>query len=743
MSTHDKKDGMTLTLVEAVETLSNIADLQFDREVGIAQQHDLILHDKPLTYHTVHWLHHQGAGVTVNIVKETFRVILNYLQNFYKNDYSHISDTQAVEGIKTIMVLVGEAAKKLDKYTTLFYKSRGQSVTDLKEYKQLQEFYLNRVAKKIDEGTIGKWILALARKGATSKGVQLGGPRSHHTKHVFIDLESVKKDTEYELFFLRKEDGTRFFSPRLIRNIKLVSDFGSYLGEEKEEDPLLSVEAWQDRTAYACAKNIIRACRVYIEKFYRVAMQSKDYELVEILNKSLIALMMAGNSHNLSHRSEHKNCHHYFRDFQLFLRRCLRSTDYQRLMAYPPEKSSKLAYTVLDLVHFLCMALYTQLNGYQEYMGTIHGLIQKASEKLSIDHKEASKGAGKLWAKLAGDYAAMTKLLKGHASGPLNKILTVLEEGDCHQFDPILQDNLPSQLYTLYVQENRFQFARWPSPTYQEFIHKATVNEEFKAFLYACGREHTINKVLFFNFQDRVTWKEHFRCAVVEDLPNHESFAKHIEVMTLTKDTEFYHQLAPYHQENHADVFIKNFQEQLKDENGGVLIPIALRKELMREFIPNTMEAIHRIFFSGKNILLREHRLDFIEIFYAFLQLKIIECLKPDTIGFSCKDGVDVTSAAGAELFIFLKLLNQERLSENDQEHLELMLYGPCLISRERIMMPERFNRMLSAVKAIEQVREQFGQVTFLKIVLEAFGHLYKTPILKGKVVVQNSKDVF
>lgn len=736
MSTQDKKEGMTLTLVEAVETLSNIADLQFDREVGIAQEHDLILDDKPVTYHTIHWLHEQGADITLDIVKEIFRVVLNYLKNFYKNNYSYISDPKTLEGIKTIMVLVGEAAKKLDKYSTLFYKTRRHSVTDLKEYKQLQEFYLNRVAKKIDEGTIGKWILALARKEAVSKEAQLSGPASLYTKHVFIDLESVKKDTEYELFYLRKEDGTRFFSPRLIRNIKLISDFGSCLSEEKEEDPLLSVEAWQDKTAYIFAKNIIRSTRKHIERFYREAAQFKGQELIELVNKSLIALMMAGNPNHLSFRTDVKNCLNYFRDFQAFLRRCMKLTIYQRLMAYPPDKSNKSAHSVLNLVHFLCMALYTQLTGYQEFLSVIHDLIQKATEKLSVEHKQAERGAYKLWVKLAGDYAAMTKLMKAHASGPLNKILTLLEEGECNQFDPILQENLPSQLYTLYVQENRYKFARWPSPTYQEFIHKAPINEEFKAFLYACTHDHAVNKVLIFNFQDRLTWKEHFRCMSIEDLPNHESFTKHIEVATLAKDTEFYHQLAPYNQENHADVFMKNLREQVADVKGGFFFPKALRKELLHKFVPGALEAVHRIFFSQKNILLREDRLNFIEIFYMFLQLKIVDWTKPDLVGFSCKDGLDAAPAASVELFAFLKLMGQERLSENDQEHLDLMLYGPCLITRERIMIPDRFNRMLEAIKAIESVKEQFGQTGFAKIIQEAFALLYKTPILKGKVVV-------
>src|SRR5215203_67518 len=112
-----------LSIIEAVETLSSIADLEFDRDVGIAQRHELILHDEKIAYKTVHWLHERGASETVSLVRETFRVILHYLKQFYKKEYGHVSDPRTIEGIKTIMVLVGEAAKKLDKYTHVFHQT--------------------------------------------------------------------------------------------------------------------------------------------------------------------------------------------------------------------------------------------------------------------------------------------------------------------------------------------------------------------------------------------------------------------------------------------------------------------------------------------------------------------------------------------------------------------------------------------------------------------------------------------
>lgn len=738
MNDQDKNEAATLTIVEAVETLSNIADLEFDRNVGIAKKHDLIVQDKPLSYHTVHWLHRKDGEVTVDMVREIFRVILNYLRHFYKNEFARIDNQQAIEGIKTIMVLVGEAAKKLDKYTALFQHTHNKSVTELNEYKKLQEFYLNRIDRKIDEGLLGKWILALGKKKEKKVPGQLIGKKSAQTKHVFVDLESVKKDLEYELFFMRKEDGTRFFSPRLIRNLKLVSDFGDYFGEEKLDDPLLSTSIWHDRVAHACAQNIIRSTRKHIEKFYRDATQYQERDFIELLNQTFMALMLAANPHNLSHDPSKKNCQGYFQDFQLFLRQCLHSKEYQHLIAYPPQKSSKVAVSLLETIHIVCLALYTQMNGMQELLSFIHGLIHEAHEE---DKSPAEKSMPQISGQLTNDYRALTKLLKLHPNGPINKILEALENGSYNAFDPLIQQNIPAQLYSLYVQDHRCLFARWPSPTHQEFVHKAVVIEEFKAFLRGCLHEHNIKKCLVMNLQDRGTWKEHYRCKAIEELQNQESFDKHIDVVTLAKETEFYHQLAPYHQENHADAFMKQFKAQFEDESCGFWFPDPIRKALLKGFIDEAMQAVHRIFFSGKNVLLREHRMDFIEIFYLFLELKIIDLVKPDIMGFCCKDGLDVSLSTSSQLFIFLKFLNQERLSEMDREQLELMLYGHCLLFRERVMLPERFNRMVSALKAIESVREHFGQANFRKIINEAFGRFYQQPILQGKLIMQSPHD--
>ena len=164
-----------------------------------------------MTYKTVHWLE-ENHDNTVDIVKNTFKTILSYLRHYYNKEYGYSNDAKTIEGIKTIMVLVGEAAKKLDRYTTIFKDKELGSVTRLREYKQLQDFYHKKINRQIDQGVLSKWILALAAPHVEGqklgKGVPIGTPgifdREVDSTHVFVDIDSVKKDAEYELLFLQK-----------------------------------------------------------------------------------------------------------------------------------------------------------------------------------------------------------------------------------------------------------------------------------------------------------------------------------------------------------------------------------------------------------------------------------------------------------------------------------------------------------------------------------------------------------
>lgn len=444
--------------------------------------------------------------------------------------------------------------------------------------------------------------------------------------------------------------------------------------------------------------------------------------------------MLCANPHNQIKNLPVKSCKDYFSDFQKYLREALHTRDYLKLITYPPKRSSKLAHCLLDTVHGTCMALYEHVNLFPHLASIVQRLIREAKDMHSPEHETAAKASHFLWSTLGSENNAMIKLLKNHSNGPLVKVLDILQDGGRFAFDPLWLQNFPSQLYAISVHDAKIMNVHVPSPTTQEFIHKVAVTDEFKGFLRSCQKDHFVQKHLLINLQDRTSWREHFRCIAIEELQNLEEFQKHFVAVTLAKDTEFYHQLAPYHSDNHADVFIAHLKEHLEDANSGFFFPQAIRKALFPHFVEGVISGIHRIFFSGKNILLREHRLDFIEIFYLFLQLKLIELVRPDSFSLTCKDGVDTGASSNSLLYAFLKLIGKDNWTDADRAAMNQIIYAPALFVRERSILPERFNRMLSAIKCIESVREQFGEANFATLVHDTFGEFYKTPILQAKI---------
>ncbi len=738
MRHRDEESSSNLTIVDAVETLSNIADLEPERDVGISHKADLTILGKSVAYRTVHWLQQTDADTTLDVIKNTFRIVLRYLRSFYKEEHGYLTDAATVEGIKTIMVLVGEAAKKLDRFTKIFHGAKASSVTHLKEYKQLQEFYQKRIARKIDEGTLGKWVLALTAPHLPVSEVTEApevGAATLETRKVFVDLDSVKKDVEYELFFLRKDDGTRFFSPALLRNVRLVCDFGDYFGEGKGDDPLSRSEIWQDWMYQISARSILKAARKEMEAFYRGCAGARSQELVAVVNYTLMSLSMAANPRNLRRNRPVKSCMQYYVDFQVFLRATLTSREYQKLVTYPPRKTNKMAWCLLTIVNSLCEGLYMHSVGYSEMSPVISNLLEKARQvTMSYDEDEEEVGST-WWSKLDFDYQAMGKLMRRHPNGPLYKVLQYLKDDGQHSFDPLVQNNIPNLWYDIQLGERIIGNIRMPSPIRQSVIGKCVVVDEFKAALRSYRENRDPGGHLLFNLSDRTSWLEHSRCEVLERLQDKTDFSHHLRVVTLATSTDFYQQVAPYHDANHADPFMEQLQDQITGEGGGYFFPENVRATLFTSFLPHLIRGIHDVFFGGKNILVRRERLDFIQLVHMFLAIKVIELVKPDTLSFTCKDGVDTGTAFSAMVFACLNLLNGADLDQRNLDYLYVMLYGPALLVRERTMLPDRFHRAVGAIKSIAQVADENGGALRREIV-KVLQPLFSFSLLETKTFI-------
>ncbi len=679
-----RKSHGKLTILEAVDNLSSMAELD---QIATAQE----LPPEETVGEEKTWLNPKHQEENRETVKQTFRVIRNYLQHVYDKEREHLDDPETQKGIHAIMVLAGEAAQKVDKYTSLFkgtYTKEG--ISELPEYKDLQQFYMNKIMKKFQQAleTEEEWQ---AKWGSVEEDVL------DIQKRGLKDLETVRRDKEYELFFIQKEDGRPFFNRNVLRHIKLVGDFDESMGDPTGEDPFLRIKVIQDKNVHLFAKEVLHSIIPYLDEFYKEAMRYKDKKLTAFLNKSIMALMLAANPRNMMQNTTGKNCLSYYSDFHTYLRMALASEEYRKFVVIPPSKSDYFSHSMLTLAHALCDRFFTREENRKETIELIHRLAQKGQKQKGSNEVHGSTIS--IWNNLLDEDENIRNLLKQYPNGPLLKTLDVFREGDEKKgFDPIWQHNFPSQLFTFATGDLHVSCLRIPSPTHQENINKAVVIPEFQGFLRALGSKG--QKHLLINLQDRTSWKEHARCVALEELQKQNESLNSLIVITIPKHTEFYLQAGNYQNVNEADLFIKQLKEQISSaEECGFYFPPQINKNEIVKFVDRVLPMVHQVFFSDKQMLTRKNRLDFIEIFYQFLMMHLIQQVKPDSFSFTCKDAIDIGAAANTAFFAFLRLLSNDKpWKPEEKDDLRWLLFSPSLIIRERTIDLQCLNRTISAM---------------------------------------------
>lgn len=716
------KKQETSNFSNAIETLSAIAELD---PVDLRPE-------EPLDYVTqesdsvVSWLKSPNKEATIEKVRDLFKAVLNYFHKKYPLKSRYIRKDVADSGIKSLMLIVGEAAKKIDKCL-----GEKKEVMELLEYKHLQDFYRKKVDRKIDQQVLSKWIMGLT-KGSLFPQIQ--DKFEKDDKHIFVDLDAVRSDSEYELMLIRKEDGSRFFNPRLIRNIKLVCDFGGYL-EGTKVNLEWETEAWLSQLSFRVATQLLKACRGVISDFFHEGWIHQENELVQELGKSIIALMLAANPLNVEPFDHAKSSKDYFMDFQDFFREALNTRPYQKMIIFPPKQDNIVAHCLLDLISEISQNIFLKLRGIEAMFPVVEHLIHEARKiQRPSQNKEKERGLY-LWTHLAFDFGQMLKLLRAHSNSPLIRILETIEGPRHLAFDSLLQNNIPNSWFDLIVKKKHYSLLRIPSPTRQVVINKADVTEEFKNFLFALSKKEEGQKHLLINLQDRTSWQESARAHALENLLKAAEFKERLSVATLATGSEFFYQISPYEDLNESESFKKQFEEHLLSDAAGFFFPSSIKKELS-EFILPAIEAVHTLYFQSSPKLSRQERLDFIMIFYCLLELKLIELISPSSFSLTCKDGLDTSGSFSSFLFAFLKLHNQAQMTEAEREYLNLMLYGPPLLVREREMLPEEFNRFINALKVVESSREKLGQELFFEKRNELLGPLFKSPIMQAEILL-------
>lgn len=608
-----KKVKDTISIETAMDNIAAAASLDMNGPIAIVDSR-LITSQEEIPEGETPWLEAEGADPVTEILDQTYRAL-----------FQHVLETE--EDPETLMELVAESAHKMD----AFLASRGQkepSITERKSFNDLCKLYKERFEKPIE-----------------------------NVETVFEDTATVLSDKDYELFYIRNADGEPYYTPELLRHIRV----NCQLGPDKhfEEDPLLKVRAMQDRDLHASASQIIHDCHHTMEDFFKISKDLEDNKLAEALGMACVALFLASNPRHLIQNTEGKSAFAYFEDFQQFLRQSMQTAEYQKKIAYP-EQNDGVAQLLLTLTHHLCRALFWRLGGVKlESIGLIHRVMRQGVEEKQKKKETLPKGAT-FWEQLSLDDENYRTYLSAFPNGPVFKILDLVrEEGDAIPFDPLIQGNLPSRLFELEKGNRKIACLHLPAPIRQYSIDKVEIADEFRGFLRASKKQ----KHLLVNLADRNSWKEAARSKSLERLQSNAEFGPALTVITLPNKVD-----------------LKSLR---LEEGSSYFFPTAIRHEILT--LANEME-----------------KQGLTEGLHELIVLKCIELSGCTSFSFTSKDAVDSGATETAALY---GLVQRDFSSKQEQDFLRWLLYTPALFIRERPVDIEAFNHTISLLAWAEDKR--------------------------------------
>ncbi|MDN3507830.1 MAG: hypothetical protein P0S94_02790, partial [Simkaniaceae bacterium] len=660
-----------MSILEAVDHLSTLAEL------------DEIQEDKSSV--AKRWFDEKQADSNRNKVKQTFRVVHNYLKDLSAKEKDSAPPEQMKKGVESIMTLATEAAEKVDRYTNLF-KEVNNGISNLTEYKDLNDYYHSKIAKKFKETLEAEeeWHEEWEEGEDDHLDIERRGLR---------DLETVKRDQRYELFYLNKEDGRPFFNKNLIRHIKLVNDFDRLYDDIKGDDQLLKLQVVRDKDLHASAKEIAGHLAPHINPFYRIAKMEMSKEMVATLYNALISLTFATSAASQIQNTAGKSSQSYFTDFHRFLRRALESNEYYHALS-SDEANSQFVTSTIKILHALSGYLYRRIGLREEVMA----FVAKVSQHKPSENRSHRSGMA-FWNGILDTHEAMVEELRKFPNGPLFKTLDLFRDRDeIGGYDPISQGNLPTQLYSIEGKKLSVHVLRMACPTKQTKITEAHIIPEFSAFMRHCLEGRKQESLLYINLQDRTSWEDRARCDAIEKMQHSAEFSQNLFVVTIPKYTDFYYQADAYLNHSDANDFLAEFKAQFDDpEACGFYFPKKILKEGIIEFATTAIDFVHEHLLSKKKVLTRKNRLDAIETVYNLLILKLIEIVQPNYLTCACKDSVDVGATSASTFFAFIKLIaGDATYSTEEEEFLIYLLFGPAISIRERGVDQVRLSRTIS-----------------------------------------------
>ena len=230
----------------------------------------------------------------------------------------------------------------------------------------------------------------------------------------------------------------------------------------------------------------------------------------------------------------------------------------------------------------------------------------------------------------------------------------------------------------------------------KRFIGKtqsSEISDSFKMFM--AGLKANNKKHLYINLMNRHKDNEAIRVNKIEEMDADNN--NNVCVLSLDKNSDFYHQNWPYNQQT---IIIEQFKQQFLDHvffaDKNFHWPNGL--EMNENIISDIMKTVQKEYFSNKENLTVNERKNFIEFTYNYIIDYCIETLDFDSANITCKDCIDRAIAETVKYYVHNNRKAKKELDKNMKIKLSSLVLGLPILVANRPMEKLRFERLLGVL---------------------------------------------
>jgi hypothetical protein len=401
------------------------------------------------------------------------------------------------------------------------------------------------------------------------------------------------------------------------------------------------------------------------------------------------------------------------------LRRTCEHKDFQEAVAEGNLSALSVSNPV-NIILNLCLACYHEVQLYSFSESLVDCMLdagKKRGENYETEiqeHRISEEDFSRL-TRIPSEVGAMRIAVeKGKLQGTVNV-----------KFDPNKQSNVPYVLVDIDCltgsgEEKKVRLLRMASPTIEGFLTEAIVNPEFKAFLIDRRRKRKHHTYISLQSviprpgslpNTKALGDETGRNTAIRKLED--EFSDTFTFVILDQDSKFYTE--PAGDEECTTVSFKDlFLGQLlglPKETGFYFPEKWIREETFREELEKVFDDVHKLIFAedggSKVVLDLQERKDFVEIYYAFLILHILQKTSSDSANISCKDAIDRAAKTNTLLLKIVMIIEGKGDDAEAQKMLQKMAHAPALMVKKQAIIRKRRERLLSALVQLDRGQVQ------------------------------------